>query len=298
METKPARAGVRLDLFLREEGIAPSRKKALSLIEEGKALVDGLPRPPDYRLKEGEEVSYSPYEEKPTLLEKEDLPLDVVYEDDDVLVIDKPAGISVHPGAGRSKGTLANALAYRYECLPNSDTDRPGIVHRLDKDTSGLLLVAKSERAYLSLVRQLSEHSAHREYLALVHGEFPEASALIEAPIGRDPVEREKMTLLASGKPATTEVIRAERLPGYTLLRLSLKTGRTHQIRVHLASIGYPVEGDPVYGKGNRTLKKDGQLLHAYHLVFAHPADGRTMSLYSPLPKGFLSILNSLRGRR
>lgn len=289
--------GKRLDEFLSSSGAALSRAKCQSLIKEGKVLVDGKKEKASLRLKEGMEVSYEDYQAPSSELLPEDIPLDIVYEDDDLIVINKQAGLVVHPGNGNPDGTLVNGLLYRQKQLaPSLDPARPGIVHRIDKDTSGLLVVAKTEEALLGLQAQLKDHSMHREYYALAQGIIPEEAGEINAPIGRDKDHPSKMAVVPGGKEAKTffKVVRRYLKSEATLLDCSLKTGRTHQIRVHLEYIGHPVVGDPLYGRGNRKIYDKGQLLHAYRLSFVHPLTKKSMVFEAPLPKAFSEILDSL----
>ena len=269
-----------------------SRSRLARLIEEGHVRVDGAQAAGRMKLKSGEavEVELRP-REAGSAVRAEAIALAVVHEDDDLLVIDKPAGLVVHPGSGNWAGTMLNALLHH---APGSaGLPRGGIVHRLDKDTSGLLVVAKNEPAQLALVRQLQARTVKRTYLALARGKVA-AGGKVDAPVGRHPVHRTRMAVVAGGKPAVTHYRVRERFAAHTLLECELETGRTHQIRVHLASIGHPLEGDPVYaGRGPRLLPR--QALHAWKLAFAHPRDGKVASFESPLPADFRALLESLR---
>jgi 23S rRNA pseudouridine1911/1915/1917 synthase len=285
-------AGLRLDQALAKLLPEQSRSRLAKLIEDGHVRVDGEAWAGNKRLKSGErvEVELVPREAE-VAFRPEAIDLDVVHEDDTVLVIDKPAGLVVHPGSGNWAGTMLNALLHHVpglEVLP-----RAGIVHRLDKDTSGLLVVAKTEAAQLDLVRQLQARTVKRTYLALARGEVA-AAGKVDAPIGRHPVQRTKMAVVPAGKAAITHFSIRERFAAHTLLECDLETGRTHQIRVHLASIGHPLEGDPAYGgKGAALLGR--QALHAWKLAFVHPSRRETVAFESPLPGDFATLLETLR---
>jgi 23S rRNA pseudouridine1911/1915/1917 synthase len=291
-------AGTRLDEALVSWNVANSRSKVQSLIKDGKVLVNNKLEKCHYVLRTGDIVKYEIYTEKPLTVEKENIPLNIVYEDDDLLVINKPAGLVVHPGNGHYSGTLVNGLLYHETNLPNGGTDRPGLVHRIDKDTSGLLVVAKTERAYEGLTAQLAGHSMHREYYALVKGIIQEDDAKIDAPIGRNPDFPTKFMVNGrDSREAITFVHVLKRFPlnDMSFISCRLLTGRTHQIRVHLDFIGHPVIGDPLYGRGNRTLYDKGQLLHAYRLTFVHPGTQKEVSFEAPLPDYFEDILKTLK---
>lgn len=254
-------------------------------------------RPSD-RLHDGDyvEVEIPPLPPAATALAPHPIPLAVVYEDNDLLVIDKPAGMTVHPGAGRSSGTLVQAVLARSPGLPLiGGADRPGIVHRLDKDTSGLLVVAKTEAAWRGLQVQIQSRRARREYLALVHGRLERPSGVIEASIGRDPRHRTRMAVVASGRRAVTHYTVAERFEDATLVQVRLDTGRTHQIRVHLAHLGHPVVGDPVYGRRANPWGMRRQALHARMLAFTHPTTGTDMVFHASLPADFEEALQAVR---
>ncbi|QIA26865.1 RluA family pseudouridine synthase [Thermaerobacter sp. PB12/4term] len=293
-------AGERLDVFLAEQdGLDLTRSAIQRLIRSHRVWVNGRTARPSRRLEPGEEVVIELPEPAPSGVVPEALPLDVVYEDPDVVVLNKPRGWVVHPAPGHPQGTLANALLARYPEMEGvGGPGRPGIVHRLDRDTTGLLVVARSPLAYRELVRQIKERRVHREYLALVRG-WPEVrEGTVEAPIGRHPADRTRMTVLTTGgRPARTHFAVVEQVGRYTLLRCWLDTGRTHQIRVHLAFIGLPVAGDPVYGgrRAQGELGLKGQALHATRLAFAHPRDGRPMDFTVPPPADFLAALERAR---
>lgn len=290
-------ANKRLDEALSLYGASLSRAKCQAMIKEGKVKVDGKVEKPSLKLKAGQRIDFEEYEPPICQLTPEDIPLDIVYEDESIIIINKPVGLVVHPGNGNPDGTLVNALLYHQKLLaPSSDPLRPGIVHRIDKDTSGLLAIAKTEEALLSLQAQLKDHSMHREYLALVMGIIPEEAGEISAPIGRDKAHPTKMAVTLDGKEAKTYFKVKERFPSsdVTLVDCSLKTGRTHQIRVHMDYIGHPVIGDPLYGRGNRKLYDKGQLLHAYKLTLTHPSTGKPMSFQAPLNEEFLEFLKTL----
>jgi 23S rRNA pseudouridine1911/1915/1917 synthase len=285
-------AGLRLDQALARLIPDESRSRLARLIEEGHVRVDGEPAAVRRKVRSGEsvEVELAP---RPVdnAFRPEAIELRVVHEDEALLVIDKPAGLVVHPGSGNWEGTMLNALLHHV--ARSRELPRAGIVHRLDKETSGLLVVAKTEAAQAALVRQLQARTVKRTYLALARGRV-ERDGTVEAPIGRHPVQRTKMAVVASGKPAITHYRVRERFAAHTLLECDLETGRTHQIRVHLASIGHPLEGDPVYaGRGPKAFGR--QALHAWKLAFVHPSTSAPMAFESPLPPDMAGLLEALR---
>ncbi len=288
--------GVRVDKFL-AENTELTRSYISGLIDEGRLQINGRIAKSNTKLKCGDEICLDVPEVKELEILKQDIPLDIVYEDASVIVINKPQGMVVHPAAGNYEGTLVNALmAYCGDSLSGiNGVARPGIVHRIDKDTSGLIIVAKTNEAHISLAQQIKEHSCAREYVALARGRFKNPEGTVDAPIGRNPGDRKKMCIIPSGKPAVTHYSVAEEFEGYSLVKCRLETGRTHQIRVHLASIGHPIACDPVYGIKKEKLKANGQLLHAERLTFTHPQTGERMSLTCPLPEYFEEILQKLR---
>ncbi len=288
-------ANQRLDIVLFKMGAAPSRSRVATLFKEGKVKVNGKPVKAHYILSLAEKVTYQKYTEKPLVLKEEEVPFDIVFENDDYLVINKPQGIVVHPGHGHTEGTLVNGLLKKLHNFKNDENNlRPGIVHRIDKDTSGLLLVTKnleSEQYFQNLIK---DHEVKREYLALVTGVINENDGEINLPIGRDEKNPIKFKVREDGKPAVTYFHVEKRFTHYTLVSLRLLTGRTHQIRVHMDYIGHPVVGDPLYGENNRSLYNQGQLLHAYRLSFVPPKGKEVVSYSAPLPKYFDKILNKL----
>ena len=289
--------GERLDAFLARSVPDLSRSAAQKLIEEGLVTRNGKPGKKNDKLNVGDAVSYEIPEPKAVDIAPKEMPLDIVYEDDDLLVINKPKGLVVHPAAGHSDDTLVNGLLYALgDDLSGINGElRPGIVHRIDKDTSGLLAVAKNDLAHTLLASQLKDHSMARTYEAIVCGVIKEDSGTVDAPIGRHPSDRKKMCVTQRGsKPAVThwEVIRRYR--GYTHIRCKLETGRTHQIRVHMAYIGHPILGDTVYGHKKPELGQSSQCLHAGTLCFAHPRDGHPVVVYAELPQYFQDVLEKL----
>ena len=289
--------GERLDAFLARSVPDLSRSAAQKLIEEGLVTRNGKPGKKNDKLNVGDAVSYEIPEPKAVDIAPKEMPLDIVYEDDDLLVINKPKGLVVHPAAGHSDDTLVNGLLYALgDDLSGINGElRPGIVHRIDKDTSGLLAVAKNDLAHTVLASQLKDHSMARTYEAIVCGVLKEDSGTVDAPIGRHPSDRKKMCVTQrNSKPAVThwEVIRRYR--GYTHIRCKLETGRTHQIRVHMAYIGHPILGDVVYGHKKPELGQSSQCLHAGVLCFAHPRDGHPVMVFAELPQYFKDVLQKL----
>lgn len=273
--------GLRLDLFLVGAAQEYSRSALQRFCREGFVLVDGeKQQKTGFHLKQGQQVELTLPPPPPAKAEPEEIPLNIVYEDNDLLVLNKPRGMVVHPAAGHQRGTLVNALLAHCRILPAAgEKNRPGIVHRLDKDTSGLLVVAKSERAFRSLAQQLKDREVKREYLAVVYGVPSPPQGTIDAPLGRDPRNRKKFAVVREGmgRRAVTHYRLLAKNGPYALLSLKLETGRTHQIRVHLACLGCPVVGDPLYGPLRPPYRQAGQLLHARKLGFKHPLDGRYM---------------------
>ncbi|MGZ5651644.1 MAG: RluA family pseudouridine synthase [Usitatibacter sp.] len=285
-------AGLRLDQALARLLPGESRSRLARLIQEGHVRVDGEAVTGRMKLKSGEsvEVALIPRQVDGAFL-PEAITLHILHEDEDILVIDKPAGLVVHPGSGNWAGTMLNALLHHAPAV--GQLPRAGIVHRLDKDTSGVLVVAKNEPAQLALVRQLQARTVKRTYLALARGKV-QGDGSVDAPIGRHPVHRTRMAVVAGGKPAVTHYRVRERFAAHTLLECDLETGRTHQIRVHLASIGHPLEGDAVYaGRGPRAFAR--QALHAWKLAFVHPKSAQPVRFEAPLPQDFRALLESLR---
>lgn len=284
---------VRVDRYLAGLIDGYSREAVKSLIEKGAVLVNGSPVKPSHPLKAGDLVSVDVPDAAVLDVEPEDIPLNVVFEDGDVIVVDKPQGLGVHPAPGMWNGTLVNALLYR-KCGLSAINGivRPGIVHRIDKDTSGLLIIAKNDTAHRSLARQFELHTIDREYAAAAHGVFRQAHVTIDAPIGRNPRNRKKMAVVPSGgRRAVTHAAVQTQYTHFAFVACRLETGRTHQIRVHLSHLGHPVIGDPLYGK-SASLDKPfaGQVLHARLLGFSHPSTGERMIFTSPLPESFQTL--------
>lgn len=289
-----AAAGLRLDKAVADL-TELSRGLANEQIKNGQILVNGEEKKAKYAVKEGDIISYEVPEPEVVEYVAEDLPLEIVYQDEDVAVVNKPQGMVVHPSAGHTSGTLVNALMYHIKDLSGiNGVLRPGIVHRIDKDTSGLLMIAKNDQAHLALADELKDKKSLRKYWAIVHGNLPNDRGVIEAPIGRSEKDRKKQAVTAKGKPALTRFQVLERFGDYTLVELQLETGRTHQIRVHMAYIGHPVAGDEVYGP-RKTLKGHGQFLHARTLGFTHPRTGEVLEFTAEAPAIFLETLEKLR---
>ena len=288
--------GERLDVFVAEQVEQLSRSVVKSLINEGQVLVNGARQKASYHLREGDEISIEIPEPQVLELVPRDIPLEIIYQDEDLAVINKPKGLVVHPAHGNWDYTMVNALLYHIKDLSGINGQiRPGIVHRLDKDTSGVMVVAKNDVAHRSLAAQIKDHSIKREYIALVHGTIKENLGTIDAPIGRSKNDRKKMAVIADGRPAVSNYQVLERYHNYTLVKVELLTGRTHQIRVHFAYIKHPVVGDPLYGSGKKHFNMDSQALHAPLLGFNHPRTGKYLEFTSPLPQYFQDILVSLR---
>ncbi len=278
------------------EGI--TRSYAQTLIDEGAVLLNGSVTKSNVKVKENDLLSFEYEDEIPLEVEPQDIPLDIRYEDQDVIVINKPKGMIVHPTGMNQKDTLVNALLYHCKDLSGiNGVMRPGIVHRIDKDTTGLLIVAKNDQAHLSLSEQLKDKTVSRKYYALLHGVLEHDYGTIDAPIGRDPNDRQKMCVTAkNSKKAVTHFKVMERFKNYTLVECSLETGRTHQIRVHMQYIKHPVVGDPKYSY-RKTMNCNGQLLHAHELEFIHPRSNQKVVVKAPLPDDFEKILQDLRSR-
>lgn len=292
---EPSAAGERLDRFLTGAGIWPSRSFVQKIIEAGGASCNGKKQKPSYRLEPGDALEVSWEDPKPLAVTAEAIPVEILYEDSDVVVVNKPRGMVVHPAAGNYCGTLVNALLEHCRDLSGiGGVIRPGIVHRLDKDTSGILVVAKNDLAHLELAAQIKSRQMKRIYRTVVHGRPPE-NGRIEAPIGRHPAQRKKMAVVAAGKPAATNYQVLEYYGQYAFLEVKLESGRTHQIRVHLSYLGYPVVGDPVYGWKNESAPIEGQALHAAVLGFNHPRTKEYLEFSAPLPPEMEHILQWCR---
>ncbi len=295
--TFPAEGERRADVFVSEKtGLTRSAVK--KLMDEGRATADGKPLRAGQILKAGSLVTVEIPDPVPISAKPEDIPIEIVYEDDDLAVVNKPQGMTVHAGAGNKEGTLVNALLFRLGNLSGINGEiRPGIVHRIDKDTSGLLVVAKNDAAHLSLSAQIAEKTCRREYYALLEGVVKADGGRVATDIGRDPKDRLRMAVLPAGKGkyAETDYFVEERFRANTLARFRLHTGRTHQIRVHAKYMGHPVVGDPVYGFKKQRFALNGQLLHAFRLEFTHPSSGKRMEFTAPIPEYFAKILQILR---
>lgn len=284
----------RVDKVLAAE-TAYTRSQLQRWLKEGRVKIGGKVPKANQKIASGEHYLIDIPEVKELELKPEDLPLEIVYEDDDVAVVNKPQGMVVHPAAGHPDHTLVNALFFKIKDLSGiNGVIRPGIVHRIDKDTSGLLMVAKNDFAHQSLAAQLKEKSTQRKYVAIVHGHLPNEKGVIEAPIGRSKKDRKQQAVVADGRPAVTHFKVLEEYPDYSLIELQLETGRTHQIRVHMAYIGHPVAGDPLYGP-KKTLKGHGQFLHARLLGFRQPHTGQLLVFEAPVPPVFAETLERLR---
>ena len=293
------RAGERLDVFVARSLPELSRSRVRTLIDQGLVTVDGrLPAKAGVALTPGQRVQVTEPAPEQTELQPEPIPLRIVYEDDDLLVVDKPAGLAIHPSPGHARHTLVNAiLAHCPDLSGIGGEGRPGIVHRLDKDTSGLIIVAKHDQAHASLARQLKERKVEKTYLALAEGRVEPPEAVIEAPIGRDPRRRKRMAVVERGREARTRYRLLREVAGRSLLEVRPETGRTHQIRVHLAAIGHPIAGDRLYGRrGGKETTLRRQFLHAHRLAFRHPRTGERLELEAPLAEDLQQALDAMEG--
>ncbi len=292
---------IRLDRYLAEQDVSLSRSMIQKLLEDN-IVVNGKKEKASYKVKQGDRIEITIEPPKEVKLEAEDIPLEVVYEDNDILVVNKQKGLVVHPGSGNWDGTLVNAImAHCKDSLSGIGGElRPGIVHRLDKDTSGLLIIAKHDKAHIAMSEQIKNREVKKTYIALIRGTIAENEATIDMPIGRSTKDRKKMAVTKTGKEAITHfkvINRFTTLKGsYTLLEIKIDTGRTHQIRVHMAEIGHPVIGDVVYSNGKNEFGVEGQCLHAKRLEFCHPVTGKKMVLEAELPEYFEKIVNELEG--
>ena len=295
----PEEAGKRLDVALALAFPELTRSAIQRLIEEGNVTVEGRKERSNYKVKTSQTLVLTLPAAVPSVAQPEDIPLRIMYEDSDLIVIDKSQGMVVHPAVGNYSGTLVNALLYHVDDLSGiGGEQRPGIVHRLDKDTTGLLVVAKNDKSHVTLQQQLSTRTMKREYVAILHGTVKSDKGTVEAPIARHPQRRKEMAIVKGGRLAITHYTVEERFVGYTVVGLQLETGRTHQIRVHMASIGHPVLGDPVYGPKKPPFALPGQMLHARKLGFIHPSSGEPMTFESNVPQLFIELLDKLRKKR
>ena len=299
LQTSEADAGTRLDACLARAIEDLTRSAAAKAVEDGRILVNGKVPNKSYKLTGHEQIEFTPEEPAPIDAVPQDIPLDVVYEDDDVIVVNKPTGLVVHPAPGHPDGTLVNALLHHCgDSLSGIGGEkRPGIVHRIDRDTSGLIIAAKNDAAHLALSAQLKDHSLSRTYECLVTGNMKQDSGTVDAPIGRSSADRKKMAVVPTGRRAVTHWEVVARYPGVTHLRCRLETGRTHQIRVHMAYIGHPILGDTVYGAKKPVPGLTGQCLHATGLRFIHPRTGEPVELHCPLPPEFTAMLQKLQNK-
>ena len=291
-------ANVRVDKYLSEQLPDVSRSYLQKIIKDGQVLANGKPVKANYKVSQGDEIELEIPEAVEPEIEPEDLPLDILYEDADVILINKPKGMVVHPSAGHYSGTLVNGLMYhcKDDLSGINGVLRPGIVHRIDMDTTGVIIACKNDRAHNVIAEQLKEHSITRRYRAIVCGNIKEEEGTVDAPIGRHPTDRKKMAIVQkNGKEAVTHYRVLERFGNYTYIECQLETGRTHQIRVHMTSIGHPLLGDEVYGKTKAPFKLEGQTLHAMVLGFVHPTTGEYMEFEAPLPAYFAHLLEVLR---
>ncbi|MGE5417010.1 MAG: RluA family pseudouridine synthase [Acidobacteriota bacterium] len=288
-------SGTRLDVFVSSKIEEISRVLVTELIRNGQIEVDGAAKKPSYKVVEGEVIGVRVPPPKNIELTPQDIPVTIVYQDNDLAVIDKPQGMVVHPAQGNWDKTLVNALLYQLDDLSGINGElRPGIVHRIDKDTSGLLVVAKNDQAHRCLSEQIKNHDIVREYIALVHGLVPQNMGRIEAPIGRSPKDRKKMAVVGDGRMAITNYQVLKRFKDFSLVKCRLETGRTHQIRVHMAYLGHPIAGDLLYGPRKNVLNLNGQALHATQMEFEHPTTGQHLTFDSPIPTYFSEILEKL----
>ena len=289
--------GLRLDKAISMKDESLSRVAVQRMIDEENILVNGKPTKTSYKLKLNDIVTIIKEQPKEVEIKAENIPLDVIYEDKDILVVNKQKGLVVHPGNGNPDGTLVNAIMARCkDSLSGIGGEiRPGIVHRIDKDTSGLLIIAKNDAAHINVSEQIKNHEVKKTYIALVRGIVKENQATINMPIARSEKDRTKMAVSKKGKEAITHITVLERFDGFTLLEVNIETGRTHQIRVHLAQIGYPIVGDFVYSNGRNPFGVEGQMLHSSKLDFVHPTTGEKMHLEAKLPEYFEEVLNKLK---